>query len=265
MMEEKDAFTLMIDSGVGGLSVLAMLKMSMPNENVCFYADAGNAPYGDKSPEEVRTLLDNIIESTRDKKVKAILLACNTATSAGAALLRKKLTIPVIGMEPALKPAVMQKQGQIVVMATRLTIREEKFRNLLAQFSEGRDIVPLSCPGLMELVEKDPSGCETEEYLHQLLDPYQNTASAFVLGCTHYVFLRPLLQKLYPGIKLFDGNEGVTRHLGDILKQQNIDGGTGAIEIRCSIRDDFQRQQYIQKCEAMLKFCSEMYQQTISS
>ncbi len=249
----------MIDSGVGGLSVLALARKKMPDENFLFFADAGNAPYGDKQPYEIVDILHTILDKHSEIPVKAILLACNTATSAAAAGLRAELTIPVIGMEPALKPAVMNTEGQVIVLATQLTIREEKFRKLLAQYGEGRNIVPLPCPGLMEIVEKDPKGIEAEGFLRKTLEPYQDTADAVVLGCTHYVFLRPLVEKIFPKLRIFDGNEGVVRHLNDVLIDKGCRRGHGSLEIGCSLTDNFLKTRYLKKCEAMLSFCDEIY------
>lgn len=254
-----EAVTLMIDSGIGGLSVLALARQRLPKENFVFFADAANAPYGDKQPAEIISLLHDLLLEQSDHPVKAILLACNTATSAAAAELRDELPIPVIGMEPALKPAALNTEGQVIVMATSLTIREEKFRKLLAQYGEGRDIVPLACPGLMQIVEKDPQGPEAEEYLTRVLGPYEKTAEAVVLGCTHYVFLRPLLQKLYPKIRLFDGNDGVVRHLRDVLRVMGQEGGSGSLSVRCSLKDPGAKTAYLEKCQRMLSFCESIY------
>ena len=252
-------FTLMIDSGVGGLSVFALARKKMPEENFLFFADAANAPYGDKKPDEIRDLLHAIIRKTSEKNIKAILIACNTATSAAAAVLREELEIPVLGVEPALKPAVLNTTGQVIVLATRLTIREEKFRNLLAQYQEGRDIVPLSCPGLMEIVEKDPEGPEAEQYLQTILGPYADSAEAVVLGCTHYIFLRPMIARLFPAIRIFDGNEGVTNHLIRVLESRGQTGGEGKTELDCSLTDPDEKQRYLEKCESMLRFCDAVY------
>ena len=254
-----DAATLMIDSGVGGLSVLALARLELPEENFIFFADAANAPYGDKQPEEIIGLVYDLLQDQSKHPLKAILIACNTATSAAAAELRKELPIPVIGMEPALKPAVLNTEGQVIVMATSLTIREEKFRKLLAQYGAGRDIIPLPCPGLMQIVEKDPQGKEAEEYLRQVLEPYEKTAEAVVLGCTHYVFLRPLLRKIYPEIRLFDGNEGVVRHLRDILSRSGNLGGNGELSIGCSLTAPEAGSAYLEKCSRMLSFCNSIY------
>ena len=253
-----EAATLMIDSGIGGLSVLALARLRMPDENFIFFADAANAPYGDKQPKEIISLVHEILQQQSECPLKAILLACNTATSAAAAELRKELPLPVIGMEPALKPAVLNTDGQIVVMATSLTIREEKFRKLLAQYGEGRDIVPLACPGLMEIVEKDPNGKEAAEYLNSALEPFEKTAEAVVLGCTHYVFLRPLFRNLFPHIRLFDGNEGVVRHLQDILQQSEQMGGNGKLSVGCSLKGS-DAAAYTDKCFRMLSFCRSIY------
>lgn len=259
MTENKNGTTLMIDSGVGGISVLALARQKLPDENFCFFADAAYAPYGDKTPEEIRGRLHAILKEYETQSVKAILLACNTATSAAAAVLREELEIPVIGMEPALKPAVLNSDGQIVVMATALTIREEKFQKLLAQCGTGRDIVPMPCPGLMELVEKDPDGKETEMYLRNALEPYRGTMSSLVLGCTHYVFLRSLLQKMYPQLYLFDGNDGVVRHLEEILRERNVLGGDGKTSMDSSLVDPAVRTNYHEKCIRMFDYCTQMY------
>ena len=258
-MAENSAATLMIDSGVGGLSVLALAHHELPEENFLFFADAANAPYGDKTPDEIRDLIHAILNQYGDIPLKAILLACNTATSATAAVLRRELSIPVIGMEPALKPAVLNSEGQIVVMATALTIREEKFQNLLKLYGEGRDIVPLPCPGLMELVEKDPAGAETEAYLWGHLEPYRETLSSLVLGCTHYVFLSPMVKKLFPEAQIFDGNEGVVRHLKTVLAEREALGGEGRVTVECSLPNGEARDAYLRKCQKMISFCSQIY------
>ncbi len=259
MAENISGKTLMIDSGVGGISVLALAHQKLPNEDFCFYADAAYAPYGDKTPAEIRDRLHAILKEHENEDLKAILLACNTATSATAAILRQELNIPVIGMEPALKPAVLNSEGQIIVMATALTIREEKFQKLLAQYGVGRNIVPMPCPGLMELVEKDPVGAETEAFLRNALAPYESSMSSLVLGCTHYVFLRPLLQKIYPHAALFDGNDGVVRHLEAILRERNALGGSGEILMQSSLKNPETCNNYHEKCAKMFNFCTNMY------
>ncbi len=258
-MKAESAYTLMIDSGIGGLSVLALAHKMLPQENFYFYADAANAPYGDKQPYEIINILHSIIEKHSHMPIKAILLACNTATSAAAAKLRSELPIPVIGMEPALKPAALNTKGRVLVMATQLTIREEKFRKLLGKFEEGRDIISLPCPGLMEIVEKSPKDSAAENYLTDRLRPYADNLEAIVLGCTHYVFLRPVIEKIFPKIRIYDGNEGVVRHLNTILAEYDRSGGNGYLRVDCSLPPGPEKTAYLNKCNAMLSYCDDMY------
>ncbi len=223
-----NGYIAVLDSGVGGVSVLAAAKKLLPQENFIYFADLANAPYGDKSKEQVAEIVWNQVAYLRNWPLKALVLACNTATSAAASLLRRHLDLPVLGMEPALKPAVAcQKPGAVVVMGTSLTLREEKFRLLLAQNGHTRKVIPLACPGLMEMVERGRFDGETDEYLDRLLAPYQRTSAALVLGCTHYVFLRPRLAKRYPHLTLYDGNQGVCRHLAEVLAREDLRGGEG--------------------------------------
>ena len=143
------------DSGVGGISVLRELVKLMPNENYIYYGDSKNAPYGPKTVEEVRRLTVEHIDFLVERGAKAIVVACNTATSAAIDLLREKYPdMPVVGIEPALKPAVLSKQNaRVLVMATPMTIREEKFHHLMQEYEAQAEIYPLACPGLPEFVE----------------------------------------------------------------------------------------------------------------
>lgn len=247
-MTGKESFTAVYDSGIGGISVLTQAVRVLPQENFLFFADNAHAPYGNRQKAEVTRLAEHYCTFFAEKGAKAIVIACNTATSAAAETLRKEFDIPVLGIEPALKPAVLNTSGQIIVMGTSLTIAEEKYRNLLQTIALGRNVVSLPCPGLMELVEKDPESPETEACLLNLLAPYAGTAEAIVLGCTHYPFLKPLLQKNFPNIKLFDGAEGVTRHLKTVLTEKRILGGSGRLEWDCSSEDPEEKSRYIEKC-----------------
>ena len=251
-----ESFTAVIDSGIGGISVLAEARRQMPAENFLFFADAGNAPYGDKPTETIQKLMQEHADAFVNAGAKAILIACNTATSAAAAVLRKTLTIPVLGVEPALKPAALNEDGQILVLGTRLTIREKKFQDLLKTYGEGRDIIPIACPGLMQRIETDPMGAETAAYLDDVFKPYRSTMKAVVLGCTHYVFLRPLLRSRYPELTLYDGNEGVCRHLKQVLTENQLTGGTGKTLWDCSLPEP-EKSRYIEKCRRFLAVSSQ--------
>lgn len=204
------------DSGVGGISVLRELVHIMPKENFYYYGDSANAPYGTKSLQEVRKLTIDHVDRFIAEGAKAVVVACNTATSAAVRLLRQKYeNVPIIGIEPALKPAVLSRENpNIVVMATPMTIREEKFHNLMDRYTHMAHIIPLPCPGLMEYIEHgDIQGEELETFLEKLFDPFdKQKLDAVVLGCTHYPFVsRELKIVLGEDVALFDGGEGVAR------------------------------------------------------
>lgn len=223
---EKTALPIgVFDSGVGGISILRELVRLMPNENYIYFGDSANAPYGTKTLEQVVELVCSDAEYLSAKGIKALVVACNTATSAGIRILRECYTdIPVIGIEPALKPAVLSAEHPtVLVMATPMTLREEKFRRLMQRFEEKAEIIPLPCPGLMEFVERgELQGEALEQYLSKLFAPYEKV-DAVVLGCTHYPFVRKTIQKvLGDGAVLFDGGEGTARETKRQLKDRGI-------------------------------------------
>ena len=148
------------DSGLGGISVAREIRRDMPNEHVLYFGDSANAPYGTKSPEQVRELSDAIVKRFVEQGVKAVVIACNTATSAAANELRDTYDIPIIGMEPALKVACDRGHGKrqrVIVAATPLTLRERKFAVLMDRFKADHTIFPEPCPGLVEIVEHGPA------------------------------------------------------------------------------------------------------------
>ena len=215
------------DSGVGGISTLREMIRELPEERFVYYGDMANAPYGTKSTEEVTACVRSVVNMLLQKHIKALVIACNTATGAAAATLRKELDIPVVGMEPALKPASKaRKDGSVLVLATPLTLQQEKFENLMKQYGEGAVKVP--CPGLMELVESDDtSGAQC--YLQELFKRYPpEQVDAVVLGCTHYVFLKDMIRDLLPErIAITDGNAGTARQLRRVLEQIGLLNGEG--------------------------------------
>ena len=227
------------DSGMGGLTVLRECVKIMGNEDYIFYGDSFNAPYGVKSTEQVYRLSKKIVQLFLKKNVKAIVIACNTATSASASRLRKEYPeLPIIGLEPALKPAVLHKKNStVLVMATPLTLREEKFNLLAARFAEDEQIIPLPCPGLVELIEDGHiDSPELDEYLENLLSPYKDQKiDALVLGCTHYPHIKKaIMRHLSPGIRVYDGGEGTareTRRRLDVINLLNHEQKKGRVEI----------------------------------
>ncbi len=207
------------DSGVGGISVLRRLVQRLPGEDFLFFGDSANAPYGTRTPDDVLRLSEAIVDRFLQVPVKAVVIACNTATSAAASTLRAAHPdLPTLGIEPAVKPAleyVRAHGGDVVVMATPLTLREKKFADLLDRLGAGVRVHRLPAPRLVELVEAgkadDPA---TERYLRGLLAPYMPDLGALVLGCTHYPFALPLFRRIVgPGVPIFDGADGVARQL----------------------------------------------------
>ena len=231
------------DSGLGGISVLSQARTYLPREHFLYYGDNKNAPYGPKSLEEIRSLTHASVNFLLQKGIKALVIACNTATSASAALLRQELAIPVIGIEPALKPAhFVRHGGAIVVLATNATLRLEKFHLLMERFGDG--VVPVVGEGLVELVEAGlQNSLQADALLRDLLArPLSGQVDAIVLGCTHYSFLTDALHRVAPGIPIFDGAEGTARQLRRVLEQQNLlEDGDGLTEYFSSGGDEFVR------------------------
>lgn len=212
------------DSGLGGLSVLAAAVKHLPNENFLYLGDNANAPYGTKSDQEVRALTLSAVDSLADNGIKALVVACNTATGAAIDDLRSRHAFPVIGLEPALKMAEdSRRRGLILVLATPLTLDSAKYQALYAKY--GSHAVSLPCPGLMDFVEREElSGERLDDYLDKLLNPYRGeTIDAVVLGCTHYTFLRKAISDHLPSsTRLVDSNGGVIRQLARKLDEFNI-------------------------------------------
>ncbi|NPV27939.1 MAG: glutamate racemase [Firmicutes bacterium] len=214
------------DSGVGGISVLAEMVKHLPREEYIYFADSLNNPYGTKEVEEARRLSLQAADFLVSLGIKALVVACNTATSVAINQIRERLAIPVIGMEPAVKPAVEQgRQGTILVMATPNTLKLDKFNNLLHRFDEGQNIIPLPCPGLADLIEKgNLQGKIIENYLSQLFSTIdRRQVCSIVLGCTHYLFIKPEIARLFgKQVSIIDGNLGTVKQLRRVLQQENI-------------------------------------------
>ena len=235
-----------MDSGVGGLSVLREAVRVLPNEDFIYFGDSANAPYGTKTVKEIRELTFKAVEKLMEYDIKALVVACNTATSAAISELRAKYKdMPVIGIEPAVKPAVVcSRGGRIIVMATPMTLRQRKFRELIKTYDNEADIVPLACEGLMEYVEQGISDREgLKDYLDRTLGPYvtDNTES-IVLGCTHYPFIIKEIRE-YLGdrnIVLIDGSKGTSSQLKRKLEENDLmrdENHSGAVTILNSSDD----------------------------
>lgn len=225
------------DSGVGGISVLRTATRLLPNENFLYYGDNGNAPYGVRSLDEIRRLSERAINVLLDRGVKAIVIACNTATSAYAEILRSKMDLPIVGMEPAIKPAQLNRHGgEVIALATKATLSLPKFQRLMSIY--GTNVIPVIGEGLVELVEAGKANTpEADEILIRLLKPYQNRQiDSIVLGCTHYPFLEANIRRLFPKAQIFDGRFGTAMQLRHLLELNNLfsDDRPGTIEYQTS-------------------------------
>lgn len=219
------------DSGVGGLTVLKTAMALLPGENFIYYGDTENAPYGSKETEEIQKLTQKGIEFLLGKGVKALVIACNTATSAAVDHTRNVLRIPVISMEPAIKPALAAVEGAVLMMATPSTVARTRYQQLLARFDEQGRVINLPCPYLASEIEKSLfTPGRIRAHLEELLAPYQEAGvEAVVLGCTHYVLVKHLVQEIMPYAQVFDGNEGTARRLAAVLAEKNLlSAGAGA-------------------------------------
>ncbi|MBQ3400247.1 MAG: glutamate racemase [Lachnospiraceae bacterium] len=222
-----DAPIGVFDSGMGGVRVLKDLVRVLPEEDFIYFGDSANAPYGTKTPEQIRELSVRAAEHLIGKNVKALVIACNTATSAAAGILRAEHPeLPVIGIEPALKPAVTAfPGGNIVVMATPVTLKLEKFARLLGQFSGQANVTLLPVHGLVELIEQGiTEGPEVREVLISHFAQYPGRhIDAVVLGCTHFPYVKDeIAAVLGGGVRLFDGGDGTARHLREVLEERGL-------------------------------------------
>ena len=223
-MYTRDDYIAVFDSGVGGISVLRQLRKILPNERFLYFGDSINAPYGKRPTAQVQELTLAAAEKMMAFGLKALVVACNTATSAAIRTLREKYpNLIVIGIEPAVKPAVDQfPGGRIGVMATDVTLREEKFNTLLARFEANAAIVKISAPGLVELVEAGKAD-SADTLLETLLAPHKGNLDALVLGCTHYPLASAAIRRvLGPRVVLIDGGEGTARETKRRLEQAGL-------------------------------------------
>ena len=214
------------DSGVGAAAVLRTAQRALPGERFILYADFDNAPYGDKSKKEIAHLAKEGVKLLVHKGVKAVVVACNTATSAAVDELREYFEIPIIGMEPAIKPAAESVEGgKILVLATPATLRLMKFQKLSDSLG-GKNIVPVECPGLSILIENTrPGAPEIGRYLADVLSGYErHEISAAVIGCTHYSFIENEIKKATGCSTIFDGRYGTVRHLKNTLIENGMLG-----------------------------------------
>lgn len=215
------------DSGVGGLSILVEIRKILPPEDLIYLADSAHCPYGTKPVAEIRQRTLEVTDFLVHQGVKAVVVACNSACEAGLERIRDKYpNLPVIGVEPAIKPAQHEtRNGKIGVLATSLTLKGERFSHLVEKYAAEIEVFSQPAPGLVELVEAGKlDTAETRAVLHQYLDPLLSKGiDTLVLGCTHYPFLIPVIRKICgPAVTVLDTGVAVARQTQRILTEQDL-------------------------------------------
>jgi glutamate racemase len=253
-MYDKNDYIAVFDSGVGGISVLRHLVEQMPNERFLYFGDSANAPYGTRSTEEIRALTFAAAERLLSRNVKALVLACNTATAAAAKALRLQYTDTIIiGIEPALKPAAEAfPHGTVAILATPATLREGKLERLIARVGGECHVEKIPAPGLVELIEHGlAESPATEALLRVLLEPWQGKLDGIVLGCTHYPFAAEAIGRILPDTVIFDGGAGTARNTRRRLAEAGLlrTEGEGCVIFENSADDP----EMLRRCQQLLK------------
>ena len=248
-------YIAVFDSGVGGISVLRQLRKAMPRERFLYFGDSANAPYGSRPTRQVRELTLAAAEKLYTQyPVKALVIACNTATSAAIRQLRE--TYPeriIIGIEPALKPAAEAfPHGTVAILATPATLRGGKLERLIARVGGECHVEKIPAPGLVELIEHGLAGTPaTEALLRTLLEPWQGKLDGIVLGCTHYPFAAEDIARILPDTRIFDGGEGTARNTRRRLAEAGLlrEEGEGCVIFENSAEDPVM----LKRCEQLLR------------
>jgi len=223
------------DSGVGGISVLKTCADVLPYENFIYFGDTKNSPYGNLNEQKITELTFEAVGRLILSGVKAVVVACNTATATAINALRNKHKINIIGIEPAIKPACLYTpEGKILVMLTNAASTQPKFKSLVENCGVDKvSLLPLK--DLAKLIENNIGNFSSlKSYIFEILYPYKNTEiKAVVLGCTHYLFVKDIIAEFFNGIRIFDGNMGVAQNLKNTLIRNNLinnSEGLGSIE-----------------------------------
>ncbi len=216
----------LFDSGVGGLSVLREVRALLPGEDLLYYADSAHCPYGGQPVAAIQARAVAITETLLAAHCKLIVVACNTATIAAVEALRASYPLPFVGMEPAVKPACAQtRSGVVGVLATGAALAGDKFHRLVAAHADGVRVITQPCPGLVECVESgELDGPRTEALVRRYIEPLRAAgADTLVLGCTHYPFLRPLIQRIAgKEVMLVDTGAAVARQVQRVLDREAL-------------------------------------------
>ena len=256
MHEEKEGSIGIFDSGIGGVTVLGEIIKLLPNENYIYYSDSKNNPYGDKGKEEIINRCEELLNILTKRNCKTIVIACNTASSIAANILRKKYEIPIVAIEPAYKMVHdYAYDKETLVMATKGTIESERFNLLLRKYNNHKTIT-LECIGLADVIEEGNEE-KIQKYLKENIGKYKEKVKNVVLGCTHY----PLIQKeirqvLGENIEFFNGAYRLAVHLKDVLREKNLLNNSlekGSIEFNDSSLEEENRKKKEKRFYSFLK------------
>ena len=252
------------DSGIGGLTVLHQAKKMMPQEDYLYYADTDHVPYGRKTKDEIRQYVQDAVDFIAQQDVKALVVACNTATSVAIQGLRARYSFPILGMEPAVKPAVQSAMmsKRILVTATPVTLREQKMQDLLLQVDQNHQVDLLPLPRLVELAEQ---GCfrdgQAEAYLREVLQGVDlQQYCTVVLGCTHFNYFKDSYRAVFGSeVALLDGSGGTVKNLYRVLTEQHLlEHNSGTIRYYTSGREAEELrpkyEQLLQRLEVMMQY-----------
>jgi glutamate racemase len=228
------------DSGIGGLTVLAEAIRRMPDKDFIYMADTLHVPYGTKAQDDVKSYVFESVASMMDVGIDALVIACNTATSIAIADLRERYSLPIVGMEPAVKPAVEMNRAtgkRVLVFATPLTLQLPKYYALVSRVDENGIVDSLPLPELVhycEALQFDPA--VMTDYFHSKLAGYDlEQYGIIVLGCTHYPFYKDILRAMLPPhIEIVDGNVGTVKRLSALVSRYGLTGGNGRVRFMCT-------------------------------
>lgn len=225
------------DSGVGGLSVLNEIHRSLPHENLIYIADSAFTPYGNKPLEFVQQRCHDLTQFLLEQGVKTVVVACNTATAAAVGALRRQFSVPIIAMEPGVRPAIAAtRTGVVGVMATENTLASQQFTSLLHRYAENVQVISQPCPGLVEQIETGEFDSDkTYQLIRQFTDPLLSAgADTIVLGCTHYPLVRKqIVEIIGPNISIIETGQAVAQQLNrKLLERQLLSGSTEYASIK---------------------------------
>lgn len=232
------------DSGIGGLTVAAAIRQALPRERLLYFGDNAHVPYGERTADGILSFSTAITKALLGHGCRCIVIACNTASSAALGPLRTRFPeVPIIGMEPAVKPAVEHtRTGVVGVLATRATVEGRALADVVERFSKGVEVIRQACPGLAQRIDNgDFDGPGTEQLLRGWVVPMlERGIDALVLGCTHYPLVRPLIEKIAgPGVRVIEPSAAIARRVAQVLEQQGTAAsGSGSGTLECCTSGD---------------------------